>query len=555
MALKWGWMPDSPTFGLGANPSGLRLGSFALSAGIHAVAVVLLVATHRLGPAAESNQDLNRLARQGRKIIWYSPTTPLPAVAPAEPVRDQAGRAAEFHLLQHIAASAEHPESRRQMVLQSPPQLRLAQDIRSPNVLFFNPAVAPPPAIPAQQPRIPAPRFQMPQRPETKPEPKLLAANAPQIAVLITADDAITRVQPKLPVERPRFVMPQKAAAPKPAERRALTDAAPQVAVQATKDEVVARLQSRAAEEIPGYQPRRFQMTERAAPALEKRPLLASAGAAAPPIAGPQQPAVSAVVAIVGLDPIRPEGAVAPPPGNRSAQFSAGPETGDTGSPALSASAKAEVRVPNLAIAPAAAGPSGPAAGAPVPAASDRASRSAFRQQLLALAAARESGRPGAASLAHAPLADAQLAPAQLAEMQPLPPGMLHGSSVYSLAIDMPNITSYEGSWMLRFSELGGSSPDDILTAPVAMHKVDPKYAAAAEAEGIEGKVLLYAVIRRDGRVDQVRLVQGIDERLDSSAVAAFSKWEFQPATKNGEPVDLEAVVQIPFRAGPRRRN
>ncbi len=86
------------------------------------------------------------------------------------------------------------------------------------------------------------------------------------------------------------------------------------------------------------------------------------------------------------------------------------------------------------------------------------------------------------------------------------------------------------------------------------MRKVDPKYIAAAAAEGVQGKVLLYAVIRRDGRVDQVRLIQGIDERLDLSAVAAFGKWEFQPATKNGRPVDLEAVVQIPFRLDPKRK-
>jgi len=118
----------------------------------------------------------------------------------------------------------------------------------------------------------------------------------------------------------------------------------------------------------------------------------------------------------------------------------------------------------------------------------------------------------------------------------------------------MPNITSYDGSWTLRFTELGGSSADDVLTSPAPLRKVDPKYVASAAAEGVEGKVLLHAVIRRDGRVEQARLVQGIDERLDASAVSAFSKWEFRPATKNGVPVDLEVVVQIPFRLRPAAR-
>jgi hypothetical protein len=31
--------------------------------------------------------------------------------------------------------------------------------------------------------------------------------------------------------------------------------------------------------------------------------------------------------------------------------------------------------------------------------------------------------------------------------------------------------------------------------------------------------------------------------------MAALERWKFKPGMKNGEPVDLEAVVQIPFRA------
>jgi TonB family protein len=185
--------------------------------------------------------------------------------------------------------------------------------------------------------------------------------------------------------------------------------------------------------------------------------------------------------------------------------------------------AKAAIRAPNLGIAPTVTRP-------PLPG----MDRAAFRRQILA----------GASRAGTAWNGDGNGA----AGADPAVDGVLRGSTVYTLALDMPNITSYEGSWILRFTERGGSSPEDVLTAPVALRKVDPKYIASAAAEGVEGKVLLYAVIRRDGRVDEVRLVQGIDERLDASAVTTFSKWEFEPATRNGQAVDLEAVVQIPFR-------
>src|SRR5438046_9222041 len=64
----------------------------------------------------------------------------------------------------------------------------------------------------------------------------------------------------------------------------------------------------------------------------------------------------------------------------------------------------------------------------------------------------------------------------------------------------------------------------------------------------VQGTVTLYAIIRSDGSVGDVRVLQGVDDRLDAYARAALTHWRFQPATKNGNAVDLEAVVAIPFR-------
>jgi len=46
--------------------------------------------------------------------------------------------------------------------------------------------------------------------------------------------------------------------------------------------------------------------------------------------------------------------------------------------------------------------------------------------------------------------------------------------------------------------------------------------------------------------------VRGIDERLNANAMSAFKEWKFEPATREGHPVDLEAIVHIPFHAPPR---
>jgi TonB family protein len=118
----------------------------------------------------------------------------------------------------------------------------------------------------------------------------------------------------------------------------------------------------------------------------------------------------------------------------------------------------------------------------------------------------------------------------------------------YSLIMNMPNLTSATGSWIIRFAELKQSDDKIPLTAPVALSKMDPAYPADVLRDHVEGTVTLYAIIQTDGSVDGIRVLNSLDERLDQNAIRALSHWHFRPGTKNGEPVAVEAVVQIPFR-------
>lgn len=141
-----------------------------------------------------------------------------------------------------------------------------------------------------------------------------------------------------------------------------------------------------------------------------------------------------------------------------------------------------------------------------------------------------------------------------------LPPGsapeqIFSKRRVYSMNVNMPNFSSATGSWIIHFSEMrlaGAPSGGGAVNAPGPIHKVDPKYPSTLMEAHIEGEVILYGVIRKNGGVDSVQLVRGIDSRLDANAMAAFSEWKFEPATRDGQPVDLEAIVHIPFRAPPR---
>jgi len=121
--------------------------------------------------------------------------------------------------------------------------------------------------------------------------------------------------------------------------------------------------------------------------------------------------------------------------------------------------------------------------------------------------------------------------------------------------IDMPNLNSVTGSWIIHFSEMHLSGvPHTIgpVSAPDPVRKVDPKYPQDLVQEHVEGEVILYGVIREDGSVDSLQLVRGLDKQLDANAIAAFGQWKFRPATKDGQPVAVEAIVHIPFH-GPER--
>ena len=83
----------------------------------------------------------------------------------------------------------------------------------------------------------------------------------------------------------------------------------------------------------------------------------------------------------------------------------------------------------------------------------------------------------------------------------------------YSLVLNMPNLTSATGSWIVRFAELKQSDNKIAIAAPVAVSKVDPAYPADAMRDNVEGTVTLYAVIHTDGTVSGIKILNSVDPR------------------------------------------
>ena len=126
---------------------------------------------------------------------------------------------------------------------------------------------------------------------------------------------------------------------------------------------------------------------------------------------------------------------------------------------------------------------------------------------------------------------------------------IFRGRKYYTMALNKPNLTSAGGSWIFRFAERGPTSKAGEVTAPIPLREVDAAYPADMIHDNIQGVVILYAVIRSDGSVAEVKVLEGFDDRLNENARIALSGWQFVPGTRDGNPVDLEAVVRIPFRS------
>lgn len=136
-----------------------------------------------------------------------------------------------------------------------------------------------------------------------------------------------------------------------------------------------------------------------------------------------------------------------------------------------------------------------------------------------------------------------------------LPPeDILDPGRIYTLHVNMPNLASVTGSWVLKFSELQDQERKATnqaaaldLAGPVPLRKVDPKYPPSLVSARIQGEVILYAIIRRDGSVDSIQLLQGLNPQLDQNAMEALARWKFRAAERKGKPVELETIVRIPF--------
>jgi TonB family protein len=78
------------------------------------------------------------------------------------------------------------------------------------------------------------------------------------------------------------------------------------------------------------------------------------------------------------------------------------------------------------------------------------------------------------------------------------------------------------------------------------VHEVLPSYPLEALRAGLQGTVVLQALVGRDGAVEDLKLVQGYFA-LGNAAISAVKQWRFRPYRLNGEIVEMQTLLTVSF--------
>jgi TonB family protein len=94
----------------------------------------------------------------------------------------------------------------------------------------------------------------------------------------------------------------------------------------------------------------------------------------------------------------------------------------------------------------------------------------------------------------------------------------------------------------------GPYRPGSGVLPPQLVREIRANYTDEARRRGVEGDVTLEIVVRRDGSVGDVRVLQGLPAGLNERAITAVRQWRFTPATRYGTAVDVVVEVAVGFK-------
>jgi len=152
-----------------------------------------------------------------------------------------------------------------------------------------------------------------------------------------------------------------------------------------------------------------------------------------------------------------------------------------------------------------------------------------------------------------------EVAPPAIGVPQPVPDAMAQTPTIATVGemsealkpITMSDLGTGTGdSLVIDLEGEGGPGPNEFVQVdeePVRITMTPPVYPEVARSAEVEGTVLVRALVGKDGRVKEVRVVQG-NPMLNAAAIASAKTAVFRPALQQHRPVEVWVVMPITFK-------
>jgi protein TonB len=102
---------------------------------------------------------------------------------------------------------------------------------------------------------------------------------------------------------------------------------------------------------------------------------------------------------------------------------------------------------------------------------------------------------------------------------------------------------------VVRAATTGPVKVSSGVSSGMLLTPIQPVYPAIAKAAGIQGTVVMEAVISKAGRIESLRTVSG-PQMLRAAALDAVQAARYQPYKLNGEPTEVQTTITVNFRLG-----
>jgi TonB family protein len=142
------------------------------------------------------------------------------------------------------------------------------------------------------------------------------------------------------------------------------------------------------------------------------------------------------------------------------------------------------------------------------------------------------------------------------ADSRPEPEANQKSVATTNASLEVPDSLKRIGSGLRTAQVVSGSSflsylepvsVSEDLAQKLLLQRVQPSYPEQAIRAGLQGPVILQALIGRDGSIRDLKLVQG-SFFLGRAAYNAVKQWRYHPYLLNGRPVEAQTYVTVDFR-------